>query len=105
MTIDYNNFKQVFRAKNFRYSFALFLTLAVITAQTLVLQHDHDGDLTHHVDCSICVKQGGETDALTVVIGMPKVFRHAVIPTPELNFFLSVTPLVTRSRGPPLANS
>jgi len=105
MTTNYNNFKQVFRVKNFRYSLALFLTLALFSAQTLVLQHDHDGDLSHHVDCSICVKQGGETDALTVVVGVPNVLRRAVLLAPEPILLLSVTPLVIRSRGPPLVIS
>jgi hypothetical protein len=43
------------------FSLTVFLVIfALASAQFIALQHSHDGDMAHQVDCSICVKQSVE---------------------------------------------
>lgn len=105
MTIGHNSSMQVFKMKSFRFSLALFLMLVLISAQTIVLQHDHVGDLSQHADCSICIKQGAESDALPVIASVFNALGRAALFAAEPDSALSATPLVNRSRGPPPLSS
>ena len=90
---------------NTRFSLALFLTLALVGAQAIVLQHDHAGYLSQHADCSICIKQSAESDALPETDSAFDVLGQEALFSAELGSAHSETPLVTRARGPPLVIS
>jgi hypothetical protein len=105
MAFGNNNFQQARKKKNFRLFVLPLFVFALLAAQALVLQHHHDGNFTHHVDCSICIKQGSESDALPITASLSQ-------PTKRTGSILSVpyseqpaTLLTTRSRGPPLVIS
>lgn len=88
-----------------RVSFALaaFLVTVLLCSQAIALQHSHQGDLTHHFDCSICVKQNNNSDFLLPSADVP----FAVLATEELASLapqlVSSTAIVANSRAPPLA--
>lgn len=89
----------------FRFSAIFFFALILLSSQTLALQHHHDVDLTQHVDCSICVKQGTEFDALPVTYSVPSGVNQASISFVEPSSETFTLVLTTRSRGPPPAKS
>ena len=81
----------------------IFLALCLFSAQTIAVQHSHNGDLAHDLDCSICVKQNSECDYLFTEGHESKniVFRTN---KKNLTFELISTALITaKSRSPPLA--
>ena len=74
-----------------------------VLVQTITLQHSHDGDLSIHVDCQICLKLGSQDDVTVLqsaaseadlLTSIPKVF----VPNP--NALVAPRP---RSRAPPQA--
>ncbi len=53
----------------------LMLAAAVIylLAQSIDLQHTHDGDLNLHADCQICMKLGSQNDVALAASDLPQV--------------------------------
>lgn len=79
----------------------LVLMLLLFSAQTISLQHDHDGDLSNHTDCSICFKKSHDTYFLIadVSIGSAELLQMpAILPEKDL---VSFHPVISRSRSPP----
>ena len=89
---------------NTRFSLALFLTLALVGAQAIVLQHDHAGYLSQHADCSICIKQSAESDALPEtdsafdVLGQEVLFS-AELGSPKPHLLLALAGLLSLFLG------
>lgn len=80
----------------------ILLMVALLGSQLIGVQHDHDGDLTHHVDCSVCVKQSNESDFLVVGDHVPiAAISDARSNNPALTI-VSSAPLTVNSRSPPL---
>ncbi len=88
--------------KKFRVVAAFLLTFALLGAQTLVLQHEHDGDLTSHVDCSICIQQSSDPGFIPTTFTFSAPNQVAGIVLVGTDSEISISPLVTRTRGPPL---
>lgn len=77
------------------------LILVLLSAQTILLLHDHDGDLSYHADCSICFKKNQNTDFIVANenIAFTEGFQaKANSPCKEL---VSFHPVYSRSRSPP----
>ena len=63
----------------------VFLALCLFSAQIIAVQHSHNGDLAHDLECSICVKQNSECDYLSTEGHESKniVFQGPVWPCPN----------------------
>ncbi len=90
----------------------LALALSLVGAQAVLLVHHHDDEghereveLTHHVDCSICIKQGNESKVLPVDLALPTAI--AVVSDTQTDTISgpAFPPLTLRSRGPPSSDS
>ena len=81
----------------------LSLCLIFVTAQLITVQHTHDGELAHELDCPVCAKQSNE---LEVVYGSQvgcHVFGCIVIDE-NLSFSLTAASIYwANSRSPPTA--
>ncbi|MDG2140360.1 MAG: hypothetical protein P8K27_02580 [Gammaproteobacteria bacterium] len=93
-------------AANWRGVFSLTVFFAIFTltgAQFIVLQHSHDGDMVHQMDCSTCLKQSVELYFFNAqkfrfdVLGQGLSFASQAY---EVVFF----PIIcANSRSPPIA--
>jgi hypothetical protein len=96
-----NNSAQINRS---RYAFAwpVFLVLALLCSQLVTIEHQHEGDLSNHLDCSICVKQANETHFLVPSDSILPIlkFTSAVRSSTQLAVSLSV--LSANSRASPV---
>lgn len=81
----------------------LLLTIALLGSQMIAVQHVHDGDLAHHLECSICAKQSSETDFLPPSVGVPDVVQSDSESGKATLTGFSREPLTARSRAPPLS--
>ena len=80
--------------------FLVFVTF--IGAQFITVQHSHDGELTHQVDCSTCAKNGIELDFLdTKENSFPFLGGGVTVQTFILEIVSSPIPFVN-SRSPPI---
>ncbi|MGI9252079.1 MAG: hypothetical protein ACR2PR_12985 [Pseudohongiellaceae bacterium] len=81
----------------------LTLLLVLPASQTIASQHHHEGELTHFVDCVICVKQSHESDFLPVDVNTPQSpikFSGLVANlAPTIPFLVTPSP---NNRSPPL---
>ncbi len=81
----------------------LAAALVFLLTQTLILQHSHNGDLSLHPDCQICLKLGSQNNVTIAKSSVPD-FRAAVI---RYRFSVPVLPFnavpAPRSRAPPVA--
>ena len=81
----------------------LSLCIIFVTAQLITVQHTHDGELEHELDCPVCAKQSNE---LEVVYGSQvgcHVFGCIVIDE-NLSFSLTAASIYwANSRSPPTA--
>lgn len=82
-------------------AFPVFLMLALLGSQAVSLQHDHDGDLSHHLDCSICVKKTNDTDFLVSTAPAISEAGNAVEYIVSSQSVTQNTPLNLNSRSPP----
>ena len=80
----------------------ILLALCLFGAQIIDVQHNHDGDLVHDLDCTICIKQNSELDYL-VTEGYESKNIVSRANKENLIFELISTALITaNSRSPPL---
>ncbi|MGJ8689268.1 MAG: hypothetical protein ACSHXZ_07060 [Gammaproteobacteria bacterium] len=79
----------------------LLFALLFLVLQTSTLIHSHNGDLHHHLDCTICLKVGAGSDALraTPFSFTPSKAQHRYEPLLEQLVFVARVP--ANSRGPP----
>jgi len=81
----------------------IFLALCLFSAQIIAVQHSHNGDLAHDLDCSICVKQNNESDYLSTE-GLES--KNIVFRTNKKNLIfelISAELISANSRSPPLS--
>ena len=81
----------------------LLLVLFILGGQFIDVQHNHNGEHTHQLDCSACVTQNNETEFL---FSEENYFFSAAQSAKRPNFkleffFFSVPP--AKSRSPPVA--
>ncbi len=79
----------------------LVLMLAIFGSQLLAVQHDHDGDLSHHADCSVCVKQNSESDFLLPSNIVPSIELLVDATSSRDLAKVSRIPVVANARAPP----
>lgn len=97
-----------FQAKQLRQGAAKHLVLAFallfLVLQTSNLLHSHNGDLHHHLDCTLCFKIGVGDDAITPKSATPSFSkaRHSYAWVHEAPSFVAHVP--ASSRGPPLVS-
>lgn len=80
----------------------LAFVLFFLAAQSVTLEHSHSGDLSKHVDCTLCLKIGSGHDALpssVITLVIPAVTRR-FDPVHETAIVVARVP--ANSRGPPL---
>jgi hypothetical protein len=77
------------------------VVLLTLTAQSISLAHDHQGEETHSVECAMCLKQGADSDLLLVSLDLPAVSRPAIQPLIPDAARLFAAPQSIRSRSPP----
>jgi len=80
----------------------LLLLLAVFSSQLLTLQHDHEGDLSHHTDCVVCLKLKTGSDFLASASALPEVVKHASDIDSSLPALAAADVPAANSRAPPL---
>lgn len=79
--------------------FALIFIL--LSAQAVSLQHAHFDDLSHHPDCSICLKQQSENDYLIDTASISQQSFRSDVPQGFVTSAGSFQPVPTKSRAPP----
>ncbi len=80
----------------------LLFALLFLVLQTSTLVHSHNGDLHHHIDCTLCLKVGAGDSPLPAAapsLGFYKT-QHRFEPLIEPLVFVAHIP--ASSRGPPL---
>ncbi|MCB1672459.1 MAG: hypothetical protein R3F41_08200 [Gammaproteobacteria bacterium] len=81
----------------------LAAALVFVLTQTIIQQHSHEGDLSLHPDCQICLKLGSQNNPTVAKFSVPDLpvstVRFQVI-VPDLPFIAVPAP---RSRAPPHA--
>jgi hypothetical protein len=105
MMFDGQNIQLVPSRKSSRFTTSLFLAFALLAAQAIVLQHSHADDSFHQVDCSVCIEQNKNLDALPTTPSLPSVVRCGIEVFSNPVSIISITPSNTLSRGPPLVIS
>lgn len=105
MATNYTDIRYTLGVKRARIIATFLLALALLGAQAILLHHHHDGDISSHVDCSVCIKQSSETDFLPTVLDFSSPIKSAGVILADFEPESSVTLLTIRSRGPPLVNS
>lgn len=90
----------------------LVLALSLVGAQAILLVHHHDDEghereveLTHHVDCSICIKQGSDSKVLPIDLVIPAAIAIVSDTQADTISGPAFSPLTLRSRGPPTPTS
>ena len=79
----------------------LSLCLIFVTAQLITVQHTHDGELAHELDCPVCAKQSNELEVVSVSQVSCHVFGCIVIDE-NLSFSLTSASIYgANSRSPP----
>ena len=79
----------------------LSLCLIFVTAQLITVQHTHDGELAHELDCPVCAKQSNELEVVSVSQVSCHVFGCIVIDE-DLSFSLTSASIYgANSRSPP----
>ena len=77
--------------------------LIFVTAQLITVQHTHDGELAHELDCPVCAKQSNELEVVSVSQVSCHVFGCIVIDE-DLSFSLTSASIYgANSRSPPTA--
>ncbi len=79
----------------------VFLLLTLLGSQLLTLQHDHDGDLSHHADCSVCIQLKTGTDTLIASGLMPQAVSHSDAIASAIPALQFASLLPAKSRSPP----
>lgn len=105
MTQDSQNIQPVIRRLSSRVSMSLFLAFVLLASQAIVLQHSHADDFSHQVDCSVCIEQSKNLDALPTAVSLPSVVQGGKDVSSDPIAIVSNSPSNIRSRGPPLAHS
>ena len=82
----------------------LSLCIIFVTAQLITVQHTHDGELEHELDCPVCAKQSNELEVVSVSQVSCHVFGCIVIDE-TLSFSLTTASIYgANSRSPPIAS-
>ena len=76
-----------------------------VFAQTIDLQHSHDGDLSLQADCQVCLKLGSQSDVSIAKSEAPPAAIVAVHFQSNVLDTKSRTVRVFSPRGPPLSFS
>ncbi len=82
----------------------LLFALLFLALQTSTLVHSHNGDLHHHIDCTLCLKVGAGDSPLPATVpslGFHNT-QHRYEPLFEPLLFVAHVP--TSSRDPPLVS-
>ncbi|MEZ5492833.1 MAG: hypothetical protein R3F50_21355 [Gammaproteobacteria bacterium] len=82
-------------------SWLLVAALVFLLVQTITLQHTHEGDLSLHPDCQICLKLGTQNDvavADSVLLTVTVARYWLQFELPQRVFGVLPSP---RSRAPP----
>lgn len=80
----------------------LLLVLMLLGSQSVILQHNHDGDLSRHADCSVCIKQGSDSDFISPTISLFTGEKYSWPSSAPIQNS-PVSPLYAfHSRGPPI---
>ena len=80
----------------------VLFALLFLALQTSTLVHSHNGDLHHHVDCTLCLKVGAGDSPLPASAPSLSFYKttHRFEPLFEALVFVAHVP--ANSRGPPL---
>lgn len=83
--------------------FPLLLVFTLLGSQAIFLQHDHEGEIEHQLDCSICVKKTADSDFLIAVATVQVEAVISVVLGNSVFAVVSNAPLSVKSRSPPLS--
>jgi hypothetical protein len=80
----------------------VLLICALLGAQIIAAHHDHDGDLSHHLDCSVCLKLSNESDILLAAVQFLDAIKSGSENLSSSQTGISSESLTAKSRSPPL---